>query len=140
MRSIYQYSIIYTVYNIGYFRSRTRSHFFDFLHRVLLVSRIDTFGRITGKKIFIKFQTRHALYNGKTLFFGHTWINCRFVNYNVAFRNDLPYSFTGTPKRLQIRAIVIVNRSRNCYHIEITIANILQISCTLETIGNSILK
>ena len=121
--------------------SGTGCHFLDMLYSVQLVARIDAFGTITGKEIDIELQTRNLFYYRNTFILRHTRIHRRFINNDISFGNDFPNSGTGTVKRGQIRIIVLINRSRNCYYIKIAIFYVINVGCTSKTmIANSILK
>ena len=49
------------------------------------ITRIDTFGRIAGKKVLVELQSADAFHDGQTLLLRYTRVNGRFVNYDISF-------------------------------------------------------
>ena len=70
-------------------------HFHDLLHRMFLISRINTLRRISGKEIAVKNQSGGSLQNGDTFIFCYAGADSRFIDHDIASAQDLPYRFTG---------------------------------------------
>ena len=85
MSTCSNYGCVDFIHLFTYLRSRTRSHFFNLLHCMEFITRIDTFGRIAGKKVLVELQSADAFHDGQTLLLRYTRVNGRFVNYDISF-------------------------------------------------------
>ena len=85
MGTVDKYRIIYAVDNLCDLGRRTRRYLLDFLDCMEFITRIDTFGRLAGKKVLVELQSADAFHDGQTLLLRYTRVNGRFVNYDISF-------------------------------------------------------
>ena len=85
MGAVYENRIVYVIDYVSNLRRRARSYFLNFLHSMILVSRIYTLRGITGKEVGIKPKSGYALYHWKTFLFRYTRIYSRLIYHYVTF-------------------------------------------------------
>ena len=134
MCSVYENRIIDSIDYIGNLGSRSRSNLLDFFDSVEFVTGIDSFGRIAGEEVLVELETAYTLHYGQAFLFGHAGVDSRFVNHYIPLRYDFTYGFGCAPKRLEIRTIVVIDRSRDSNDIEITVLDVIQICCATEAV------
>ena len=97
-----------------------------------LVTRIDTLGTVACKEVLVILQSAYTLHYRQTLFLCNTRINGRLVHDDVALLDNLAHCLAGTPKRLEVGMIVIVNGCWHGYNVEVAVAYIVKIGGTNE--------
>ena len=100
---------------------------------MFLITRVDTFRRITGIEVYIELQSADALYHWQTLILSHARIHRTLINHDVALGNNFSDGLTGSAKGSQVRIVIFVDGRRNCHDIEVAVADFLYIRGTYES-------
>ena len=130
MCAVDEYRIIDAIHDISHLGCRTRGHLLYLLHGVKLVARIDALGAVACEKVLVILQSAHTLHYGQTLFLGNTGINGRLIHDDIALIDNLTHCLAGTPKRLEVRMVVIVNGCWYGYNVEVAVAYIVEVGAT----------
>lgn len=105
------------------------------------VAGVDALGRIACIEVFVEFQTADALDNGDALVFGDAGIDGRFIDDDVAGLDDFADSLAGSVEGGEVGVVVFVDWRRHGNDVEVTVADVVDIGCTLEVVVfDSILK
>jgi hypothetical protein len=101
---------------------------------MFFVSGIDPLGTVSGKEIFVVFQSAHFLYHRDAFIFGDTRINGGLIDHDVSFGDHFPHGFTGSVKGAQIGIVVLVHRGGYCHYIEVAITDRFDVGGAAESV------
>ena len=135
MRSVDKNGAVKFIHHLCHFGRRAGCYFLYLLHRMFLVSRIYSFGRIAGKKVLVEPHAAYTLHDRDAFLLRHPGIDRRFVNNDVAFRDYLADCLARTCQWSQIRTIVAIDRCRNRHYINIAVLYLVQIRRTPESVS-----
>lgn len=125
---------IYPVDIFANLRCRAGGHLADLLHGVELVARIDALGRIAGEEVGVEFQAADLLDHGDTLVFGDAGIDGRLIDDDIARSDDASDCLAGSVERREVGIIVLVDGCGNGYHIEVAVADVVDICGASEAV------
>src|SRR5215472_16408385 len=89
------------------------NHFSNRFEAVLLVARIDPFGRVAEREILAAAQPGCGLQNRRALFLYRAWIEGRFEHYDIAALEKSAYRLCCTKNRGEIGPPRSVDRGRH---------------------------
>jgi hypothetical protein len=77
---------------------------------MLLITRINSFRAVSTEEILVEFQSGMHFQYGNADFLCTTWIDCGFIDDNVALLEHPAYGLTGSFQRSKVWVLVLVNR------------------------------
>src|SRR5690606_6159339 len=114
MRSCDHYLLIKFVHLLSDLGSTSAGNFFDSCYPVLLITRVDAFGRISAEEVLIKLKATYLFKHRDADLLSTARINGTFVDNDITFFEYASDCLAGTLEGFEIRRLKLVYRSRNC--------------------------